>query len=101
MSTTHILIVDDNTFKYHLEYLFIGTGSKDYDYNLDNAKNERLLVSMLADLNRLKIGDYIVFYLQQSQKDNREGKFYGIFKVSSNPFIDEKGEYLLDNLEKN
>lgn len=68
MATTHVLIVDDNTFKYHLEYLFIGTGSKDNDYILNNPEatekpsTERLLVSMLADLSRVKIGDYVIFY---------------------------------------
>ena len=25
--TTHVFIVDDNTFKYHLEYMFAGTGA--------------------------------------------------------------------------
>lgn len=104
MATTHVLIVDDNTFKYHLEYLFIGTGSKDNDYILNNPEatekpsTERLLVSMLADLSRVKIGDYVIFYLQQ--KDDREGKFYGIFKISSLPFIDNKGEYLFSCLNK-
>ena len=27
MTTTHVFIVDTNTFKYHLEYLFAGTGA--------------------------------------------------------------------------
>lgn len=104
MSTTHVLIVDDTTFKYHLEYLFIGTGSKENDYLLNNAKvyeksaTERLLVSMLADFNRVKVGDYVIFYLKQ--KGDREGKFFGIFQVSSEPFIDEKGKYLFDKLKK-
>ncbi|MFH1823705.1 MAG: hypothetical protein ABH873_00545 [Candidatus Firestonebacteria bacterium] len=29
MATTHVFIVNTNTFKYHLEYLFAGTGAKD------------------------------------------------------------------------
>lgn len=104
MSTTHVLIVDDTTFKYHLEYLFIGTGSKENNYLLNKVKvserpaTERLLVSMLADLNRVKVGDYVIFYLKQ--KGDREGKFFGIFQVSSEPFIDEKGEYLFEKLQK-
>jgi hypothetical protein len=28
--TTHVLIVDSTTFKLHLEYLFVGTGARDY-----------------------------------------------------------------------
>ncbi|WPC23751.1 hypothetical protein N4239_12490 [Brachyspira hyodysenteriae] len=104
MATTHVLIVDDNTFKYHLEYMFIGTGSKDNDYLFNNPEvkekptTERLMISMLSDLNRVKIGDYVIFYLQQ--KDDREGRFYGIFKISSIPFIDAKGEYLFNYLNK-
>ncbi|MEZ4817664.1 MAG: hypothetical protein R2776_06810 [Flavobacteriaceae bacterium] len=27
MATTHVLIVDETTFKVHLEYMFAGTGS--------------------------------------------------------------------------
>ena len=104
MATTHVLIVDDNTFKYHLEYMFIGTGSKENNYIFNNSEakgtpaTERLMISMLADLNRIKIGDYVIFYLQQ--KDDREGRFYGIFKISSTPFIDYKGENLLEYLNK-
>lgn len=32
--TTHVFIVDENTFKYHLEYLFVGTGGKEYNVDL-------------------------------------------------------------------
>lgn len=33
--TTHVLIVDAITFKYHLEYMFVGTGMKEafIDFN--------------------------------------------------------------------
>ena len=27
--TTHVFVVDETTFKYHLEYKFAGTGAKD------------------------------------------------------------------------
>ena len=35
MPTTHVFIVGTNTFKYHLEYLFAGTGAKEnqIDFN--------------------------------------------------------------------
>jgi hypothetical protein len=87
--TTHVFIVDKTTFKYHLEYLFAGTGAKDYivDFNNRdatdlNSKRENLLVSMIADAGRIRTGDYIIFYLQQSKKDKiDEGRFYGIFKA--------------------
>lgn len=92
--TTHVFIVDSNTFKYHLEYLFAGTGAKDYTLDFNNNSNsslnsmrENLLISMIADINRIRIGDFIIFYLQQS-KIVGEGKFYGIFKVKSEGFLD-------------
>lgn len=38
MATTHVFIVDTNIFKYHLEYLFAGTGAKDYKIDFNNDK---------------------------------------------------------------
>jgi len=34
--TTHVFIVDYNTFKYHLEYLFVGTGAGDKIIDFNN-----------------------------------------------------------------
>jgi len=96
MTTTHVFIVDTNTFKYHLEYLFAGTGAKDssVDFNTSCETSlkhsaENNLIGMMADLGRIRIGDYIIFYLQQ-EKDEEvyDGKFYGIFKVKTEPFLD-------------
>lgn len=39
MTTTHVFIVDTNTFKYHLEYLFAGTGAKDNFIDFNNNPN--------------------------------------------------------------
>jgi hypothetical protein len=96
MTTTHVFIVDTNTFKYHLENLFAGTGAKDINVDFNNVDNtslrhnvEKTLVSMIADLERIRIGDYIIFYLQQERAEEvYDGKFYGIFKVSDKPFLD-------------
>jgi len=97
MTTTHVFIVDTNTFKYHLEYLFAGTGAKDYyvDFNdkestsLSN-KREDLLVGMIADSQRVRKGDFIIFYLQQNYSEKvQEGKFYGIFNAKEDlSFLD-------------
>lgn len=58
-----------------------------------------MLVSMMADISRVKNGDYIIFYLQQSSKI--EGKFFGIFRVSDEfPFLDKNGAFLLEKLNK-
>ena len=111
MATTHVYIVDTNTFRYHLEYLFSGTGSKDNFIDFNNNPNSNLfhttennLVSMLADSQRVRKGDYVIFYLQQNFKDGvKEGKFYGIFRIAHNlSFLDNNDErqFLRMNLKK-
>lgn len=69
MSTTHVFIVDTNTFKYHLEYLFAGTGAKDNYIDFNDKPNTQLnhttednLVGMIADSQRIRKGDFIVFF---------------------------------------
>ena len=54
--TTHVFIVDDKTFKYHLEYMFAGTGAKEKKIDFNNIKNSNLhhsteasLIAMMAD----------------------------------------------------
>lgn len=87
--TTHVFIVDTNTFRYHVEYLFAGTGAKDtyVDFNNSyttslNHATENNLVRMISDSQRVRKGDFVVFYLQQNYSENvYEGKFYGIFKI--------------------
>jgi len=106
MATTHVFIVDTNTFKYHLEYMFAGTGAGNSVIDFNNvattnlhAQTENNLVGMIADLNRIRVGDNIIFYLQQD-KDNKveEGKFYGIFRVLNIGFIDNLIHSKLDNV---
>jgi mRNA-degrading endonuclease RelE of RelBE toxin-antitoxin system len=89
MATTHVFIVDSTTFKYHLEYMFAGTGAKDNVIDFNKAQSTRLhsktennLVEMIADSQRVRVGDFVIFYLQQNfQRGIREGKFYGVFRV--------------------
>lgn len=111
MATTHIFIVDSTTFKYHLEYMFAGTGAKDcvIDFNNSNksklhSKTENNLLGMISDSQRLRIGDFVIFYLQQNfQEGIKEGKFYGIFKIKkSHSFIDnnDNNQFLKSNLKK-
>ncbi len=101
----HVFIVDDKTLSVHLRYLFAGTGAKDFscDFLLDpnseyQSTRERLLVGMIADISRLRKGDDILFYLQQSGQ--HEGLFFGSFKVASEPFL-ASDEYLMAELGKN
>jgi len=104
---THVFVVDINTFKYHLEYLFAGTGAKDKkslflsDSNIHYpATTERMLVGMIADISRIRIGDKVVFYLQSA--GGKPGMFFGVFKVSEEPFFDENDEdnYLVTQIQK-
>lgn len=96
--TTHVFIVDDNTFKYHLEYMFAGTGAKDYCIDFNNKQTtsyhhsaENLLVSMIADGWRIRKDDFILFYLERDNSNfkKRDGKIFGIFQaVNDGIFLD-------------
>lgn len=98
MPTTHVFIVDTNTLKYHLEYLFAGTGAKENTIDFNNTENTKLpyttennLVGMIADSQRVRKGDFLVFYLQQNASQSvYDGKFYGIFKIKEDlSFLDK------------
>ncbi len=111
MTTTHVFIVDTNTFKYHLEYLFAGTGAKDNFVDFNNNPNTSLnhttennLVGMIADSQRIRKGDFVIFYLQQNYSEKVwEGKFYGIFKAKEDlSFLDnnDPNQFLKIELKK-
>lgn len=103
--TTHVFVVDANTFNVHLKYLFAGTGAKEYAASFNNCADtdmshsvENMLVSMSADAMRIRKGDKILFYLQQKiEMGVREGKFYGVFEAAENwSFLDDNdGEQYL------
>lgn len=105
--TTHVFVVDSNTFKYHLEYMFAGTGAgqKKSSFLTNssvscNWKTEQMLVGMIADISRIRIGDKVIFYLQA--KGVKQGTFFGVFKVASLPFFDENDQnnYLVNQTGK-
>ncbi|OOF47211.1 DUF91 domain-containing protein [Rodentibacter trehalosifermentans] len=110
MATTHVFIVNSKTFKIHLEYMFAGTGVRtEYiDFNAQGKSRlhhttENNIVGMIADINRIRVDDFVIFYLQQSKQDNiLEGKFYGIFRVASSVFLDnyDEKQYLTSELGK-
>ena len=107
---THVFIVDSNTLKYHLEYMFAGTGAGNsyIDFNNTNTTNlhyatENNLLGMIADGSRVRIGDFVVFYLQQNFSQGiKEGKFYGIFQVTRTLFLDnnDNTQFLKQELNK-
>lgn len=100
----HVFIVDEKTFDIHLKYNFAGTGSKDNSVDfIDNClltvpfQIEKMLIGMIADISRIRVGDKIIFYLQQKQ--GREGRFFGAFEVVNVPFLCNDN-YLENELEK-
>lgn len=107
---THVFVVNYNTFKYHLAYMFAGTGAGDdtvpFLFNpqmistRSESAKERKLVGMISDISRIRINDNVIFYVQAH--DGIDGSFYGVFKVASNPFLDENDDnnYLWEKLEK-
>lgn len=91
MTTTHVFIVDDDTFPIHLEYMFAGTGAKDKENHM----------GLLSDIKRVRPGDKVIFYLQRTAK--YDGGFFGVFKIKDHkPFVffEPKGKYLIENLKK-
>ena len=105
--TTHVFVVDVNTFKYHLEYMFAGTGAgqKQSPFLTNSAvsynwKTEQMLVGMVADISRIRIGDKVIFYLQAKRMN--QGTFFGVFRVASLPFFDENdaNNYLVNQTGK-
>ncbi|PIU63577.1 MAG: hypothetical protein COS84_09460 [Armatimonadetes bacterium CG07_land_8_20_14_0_80_40_9] len=81
--TTHVFIVDENTFPFHLQYKFAGTGAKEADEHID----------LLADIKRVRPGDKVVFYLLGVG-------FYGIFRIAKDAFVIKDPIYLLKRLKK-
>jgi len=68
----HLFIVNEISLKYHLEYMFVGTGKSNTNFDIE----------LYKDIARLKPNDKIVFYVQSLKK------FYGFFEVTSHPFFD-------------
>ncbi|VEU74633.1 Uncharacterised protein [Mycoplasmopsis citelli] len=101
---THVFIVNEQTFKIHLEYMFAGTGNSISDINflIKNKENtkatnpkQKVAISMLSDLERIRIGDNILFFVTGISR------FFGIFKATSEVFVDNvNNNYLYSKLNK-
>lgn len=84
MSTTHVFIVNEETFPTHLSYLFVGTG----------AGNKNTHIPLLADISRVRKEDKIIFYVEKVG-------FFGVFQIDGHPFKDTSHPtYLEDILKK-
>lgn len=108
----HVFIVNNQTFNTHLKYLFAGTGNdkktdlfyitetdkfnSDKGYEQKDTYTDGNSYTMLADINRVRIGDDVLFYNCSTHK------FYGIFEIASKPFFEDvKDNCLFDELGKN
>ncbi len=95
--------------------MFAGTGcSSDAKFYEDNeyvnpkkkdegltTASERNVVSMIADVSRIRPGDRIIFYLQ-AVNNIHPGLFFGVFKAKSNSFYSPDSEdFLNSQLGKN
>ena len=106
--TAHVFIVGDQTFPLHLRYQFAGIGRGDTDSIDFNAsaetrlhyRTENTLVRMIGDVDRIRAGDCVIFYLQSA--GGNEGRFYGIFRAAGDAFIDNSGadQFLKSELGK-
>lgn len=72
MENYHLFIVDEKSLKFHVEYGFVGTGRSKSEFS----------IGLWKDIERLKIGDKIIFYAQNLMK------FFGVFEVTSSPFFE-------------
>ncbi len=82
--TTHVFIVNEQTFPIHLQYQFAGTGARESEQHIE----------LLADIKRVRPTDKVIFYLEGVG-------FYGIFKVAQGtPLVFNDSIYLGKELGK-
>jgi len=74
---THVFIVNNDTFPSHLQYLFAGTGAS---YGQNPKIWADWNVALLSDIKRVRIGDFVIFYIDATAKET--GGFYGIFRIA-------------------
>ena len=94
---THIFVVNERTFKIHLEYMFAGTGYSDHipDF-IETSKettianfDEKTFVSMIADISKIRENDLVAFYVTGCKK------IFGFFKAIGAPFYNSDSDYYL------
>lgn len=106
----HVFVVNDRTFKYHLEYLFAGTYTPQNPVFLENSeyrnpltkqkngvtpKQELSICGLIADVSRIRPGDKVIFYLTQTSK--HDGMFFGVFTTIGKAFFDSNDNNYLSS----
>ncbi len=79
MMRGHVFVVNEDTLPIHLEYQFVGVGAGGKDSH----------IGLLADMLRVKEGDFIFFYIEGTTE--KKGRFLGIFKAIDNTVYHLKG----------
>jgi hypothetical protein len=95
--SAHLFVVNNDTFPIHIQRNFAGVvkgGGIGY-------------YGQLADLMNIREGDLAFFYLMYSNKNNLlwpennfESGYYGIYKIKSKPFFDERDVEGKDQFEE-
>lgn len=91
---THIFVVNERTFKIHLEYMFAGTGYSTHipdfietEKTITTADfDEKTFVSMIADISKIRENDLVAFYVTGCKK------IFGFFQAISVPFYNSASE---------
>ena len=74
----HIVTVNEQTFKYHLEYMFCGTGKNESEHQ----------IGALIDMSVVTVSDIVIFYVEKNG-------FYGFFEVVGLPYFSPLNENFL------
>lgn len=72
MMRGHVFIVNEETLPIHIGYRFVGVSAGGRDRH----------IGLLADILRVKKGDYIFFYIEG--RETKKGRFFGVFKAADN-----------------
>lgn len=77
----HVFVVDARTFPVHRDRRFCG---------VLNPPSANPRMGVIYDLKTLRKGDLVFFYKRRIDEPPEERGFYGIYKVTSDPFFDER-----------
>jgi hypothetical protein len=77
----HVFVVDARTFPVHRDRRFCG---------VLNPPSADARMGLVADLKTLRKGDLVFFYKRRIEELPEERGFYGIYRIVSEPFFDDR-----------
>lgn len=78
---SHVFVVDRNTIPVHRDRRFCG---------VKNPSNPNTREAVIADLKTLRVDDLVFFYKRRIDEPREERGFYGVYKIASEPFFDDR-----------